>query len=165
MNLCTSLDSARKYVAAASQNTEDDELLHSLIFNASRSIDHFTRRKFYPRLETRFYSYSEAHQLKVDDDLLAVHTLKTQNGACTVASGVMWPAAGDSWNHTPYDRIVLNNTSGSILYYSGTPQRSQELTALWGYHEHYANACIATGTSLAASYAASGGSMSLAGAG
>jgi len=165
MNLYVTLDAARQYITAASQDTEDDELIHSLLYNASRSIDTYTRRKFYPRLETRFYSYEQAGQLRVDDDLLQVQTLKTQNGACTVASGVMWPAAGNNWNRMPYDRIVLDNSAGSLLYYSGTPQRSQELTAFWGYHEDYTNAWIDTGTSLAADYTASAGSMSLAGAG
>lgn len=165
MNTYITLDAAHKYLTLASQSTEDDELIKSLMFNASRSVDHFTRRKFYPRLETRFYDFRDSKQLKVDDDLLSVYALKTQNGACTIASGVMWLAAGDSWNHTPYDRVILQDTSGSQLYYSNNPQRSQELTAFWGYHENYSEAWVDTGTSLANNYAASAGTISLAGAG
>ena len=140
-------------------------MISSLLYNASRSVDHFTRRKFYPRLETRFYDHYNAKQIRVDDDLLDIRTLKTMNGACTVASGVMWLAAGDNWNYTPYDRIVLSSNSGSVLLYSGTPQRSNELTAFWGYHEDYKNAWVDTGTSLAVNYSASGVTLALAGAG
>ena len=141
-------------------------MLLSLLNNSSRAIERFTRRKFYPRVETRFYDHPRnSQELRLDDDMLALTTLKTQNGACTVASSVMYLATGREWNRPPYDKIILSDNSGCTLNYSGTPQRANELTATWGYHEDYGNAWVDTGTSLAASYAASGASLSLAGAG
>ena len=139
----------------------------NLVYQASRAIDRYTRRRFYPRWETRFYDHPkrDSRSLRVDDDLLELKTFKTMNGACTVASSVMWLATGEQWNIPPYDKIVLRHSSGSVLNFSGTPQRSNEVTGVWGYHENYSEAWVDTGTSLAASYAASAGSISLAGAG
>lgn len=164
-NAYTTLDSARDYLSLASSNESDNAQIVSFINRASRSIDKYCRRKFYPRRETRFYDYSDQRQLKVDDDLLAVDTFNTNNGASTVASSVMWLATGDNWNRPPYDRIVLSTNSGSLLNYTGTDQRANEVTGFWGYHEDWNNAWVDTGTSLAASYAVSGTSLSLAGAG
>lgn len=167
MNTYTTLDSIRKYATLASQSTADDEALLNLIDQASRAIDRYTHRKFYPRLETRFYDHpkQDSRALRLDDDLLDLKTFKTMNGACTVASGVMWLSTGGQWNYPPYDKIILKHNSGSVLNFSGTPQRSNEVTGVWGYHEDYAQAWVNTGTSLAADYTASAGSISLAGAG
>lgn len=166
MNSYTTLDAVRRYLGLASANSSDDELLNNFMRRASRSIDRYTRRKFYPRVDTRYYNLAEDSQVvKLDDDLLEVTTLKTQNGACTVASSVFWAGTGESWNHPPYDRIVFDTSTGCTLNYSGTPQRATEVTGVWGYHEDWANAWIDTGTSLAANYNASGASLSLAGAG
>lgn len=152
--------------AVASSVTEDDALLLRLMRDASRSIDKYTRRRFYPRQETRFFTLENSKQVRVDDDLLEVVTFRTQNGACTVASGVMWLAAGENWNRLPADRIVIDDSSGSVLNYSGTPQRSQEVTGIWGYRESWGDrAWVDTGISLAAAYVASAGSLALAGAG
>ena len=165
MNEYVSLAKLQSYLSLASNNNSDNELLLSFITKASRSIDTFTQRKFYPRLETRFYDYVESRRVKLDEDLLSLSALKYQNGACTMPSSVMWLGLGDDWNVRPYNRIVLNKYSGSLLNFIGTPQRAIEVTGIWGYHENYDSAWIDTGTSLAAAYTASAGSISLAGAG
>ena len=150
----------------ASANTQDDATLLNFMGRASRSIDRYTRRKFYPRSELRRYDYEEPKRIFLDDDLLELTTLATQNGACTVASGVMWLSTGDNWNRPPYYTIILDDSSVSVLNFSGTPQRANEVTGIWGYHEAWGEeAWIDTGTSLAADYTASAGSISLAGAG
>jgi len=167
-NEYTTLAAVRRYMkfdVYASANAQDDALLISLMNRASRSIDRACRRRFYPRLETRFYNYRRSKKLVLDDDLLELVTFKTQNGACTVASGVMWLAAGDNWNKRPADRIVLSDSAGSVLNFSGTGQRANEVTAFWGYHEGWNDAWLDTGTSLAANYSASGGVLQLAGLG
>ena len=167
MNEYATLEQVTKYIGHGSADTADNELLMEFIRNASRSIDRYTRRKFYPRKESRIYNHPKDSQiLKVDDDLLELITFKTQNGATTVASGVIWLGTGSEWNLSPYDRIVFDGSSGSVMSYSGTPQRANEVTAFWGYHENWNNgAWLDIGTSLVADYVASGGSISLAGAG
>lgn len=165
MSYYTNLARIRNYFSLASYMVEDDGQLMFLIGQASRSIDTYTRRLFYPKRETRFYDYAESRQIRLDQELLSLETLKTQNGASTVASGVLFLATGREWNRPPYDRIVLKSNSGSVLNYSGTPQRANEVTGIWGYHEDYTNAWVDTGTSLAASMAANAKTIELAGAG
>ena len=169
-NEYTTLAKVRDYLGmntgAASSNTQDDALLLNFANRASRAIDRHCRRKFYPRSETRFYDDAEAQRIQVDDDLLGVTSLVTQNGACALSSGLYWPKTGDNWNRPPYDSIEIDTSSGSTLYYSGTPQRSNRVVGIWGYHESYPDdAWIDTGTSLLANYSASGGTIALAGAG
>lgn len=171
MNEYSTLAKMRQYlghddsIGAASADAEPNAILLRLLYQASRAIDHYTRRHFYPKVETRFYDLKDARELRLEHDLLELQTLKTQNGACTVASGVLFLAAGRDWNQRPYDRIVFDRSSGSLLNFSGTPQRANEVTGVWGYHEAWDEAWVDTGTSLAVSYTASGGSIALAGAG
>src|SRR3990167_3213975 len=169
-NTYTNLARVRDYLglnsAAASANTADDATMLNFAGRASRAIDRYTRRRFYPRREMRRYNYKESRRVFVDDDLLELESLLTQNGACAVASGVMWLSTGDDWNRPPYNAIILDDSSGSVLNFSGTTQRANEVTAIWGYHESWNNdAWVDTGASLATSYGASGASLSLAGAG
>ena len=168
-NTYTNLARVRDYLglnsAAASGNTADDATLMNFIGRASRSIDRYARRKFYPRNELRRYNYKDSGKVSLDDDLLELTTLATQNGACTVGSGVMWLSTGDNWNRPPYDTIVLDDSSGSVLNFSGTVQRANEVTGTWGYHEDWANAWVDTGASLNDAYSASGTTLGLAGAG
>lgn len=163
MNTYTTLDTVRKYLSLGSADNADDENVLGLIKVASRAIDKYTRRHFYPTSATRFYSHDESQRVKLDEDLLSLTTFKTQNGASTLSSGVLFLMTGDEWNTPPYDRIVINESAGCVLTYSGTPQKSNEVTGLWGYHENYESAWIDTGTSLATSYGASGGSIGIAG--
>ena len=65
MNEYVSLAKLQSYLSLASNNNSDNELLLSFITKASRSIDTFTQRKFYPRLETRFYDYVESRRVKL----------------------------------------------------------------------------------------------------
>lgn len=161
----TTLEEVRKYLSLASQNVDNDEQVLGIIKQASRAIDRYTRRSFAPTSETRFYDYRDPQMVWLDKDLLSLTSLKYNNGACTMASGVMWLGTGENWNYPPYDRIVLNTGIGSQLNYSTTQQRAIEVTGLWGYHENYSGAWVNTGTSLAASMAASDTIMQFAGAG
>ena len=149
----------------ASGTTADDATLLNFMGRASRSIDRYTRRKFYPRVELRRYDYKDAQKVFLDDDLLELTTLATQNGACTVASGVLWLSTGDNWNRPPYDSIIVDDSSGSVLNFSGTPKRANEVSGIWGYHEDWSNAWVDTGACLNDAYSASGTSLGLAGAG
>lgn len=160
------LDATRVYLSMGSQDVTDDAEIMRFIRNASRAIDRYTRRKFYPRVETRYYDYVKQKGVRLDDDLLSLSSLTTQNGASLVPNSVLILDTGlGNYNHPPYDSIVINSSAGSVLSFSGTKQKSQQVAGIWGYHEDYENAWMDTGTSLAASYSASGGSISLAGAG
>jgi len=164
-NLARVRDHLGLNTGAASAQTQDDAVLLNFMGRASRSIDRYTRRKFYPRVELRRYDHKEAQRVLLDDDLLELTTLATQNGACTVASGVMWLSTGDNWNRPPYNTIILDDSSGSTLNFSGTAKRANEVTGIWGYHEDWSNAWVDTGACLNDAYSASGTSLGLAGVG
>lgn len=167
-NEYSNLARLRQYIqldSLASANTEDDAILFRLLNRASRAIDTYTRRKFYPTSETQFYDYNESRQVRFGDDLVSLTTVKYLNGACTVASGVMWLAAGRDWNRRPADRLILDQSTGSVLNFTGTPQRAIEVEGIWGYHENWNDAWVNTGACLGADYVASGGSLNIAGAG
>jgi hypothetical protein len=159
----TNLDRIDRYLSLSSSNETDDKQLMSHIGRASRSIDKYCRREFYPLRETRFYDYREAREIRLDKDLLSLETLKTMNGASTIASPTMILQNGDNYNRPPWDKIVLRYNTGSLFLFSGTDQRANEVTGWWGYHEDYGNAWVDTGASLGASYSASAGSLTLSG--
>jgi len=164
-NSYTTHAKVREYMGLEESDTTDDNLFRTLMWRASKAIDSFTRRKFYPRVETRYYTLDDSKLVRLDDDLLSLTTLKDYNGASTVGAGVLFTAAGSNWNRTPSDRIIIDSSSGSTLNYSGTPEKAVEVTGVWGYHEDWDNAFLDTGTSLAASVTDSSTTLEVAGAG
>lgn len=135
LNTYVSLDEFRTYFNLASQNVSDDEAIKDIIYRCSRSVDKYCRRKFYPQIETRLYNLPDGDTLRLDRDFLSFSGLSHLNGAQEIDSAVYWGARGEDWNLRPYDRIVLNDTSGSRFNYSGTPQRAVHVRGETGYHE------------------------------
>lgn len=131
---------------------------------ASRSIDRYCRRKFYPLRQTRYYDYRESDSIRLDAELLQLDTLTTQNGGETIDPSLLLLKTGDNYNYGPWDTLVLRSDSGSLLSYSSTDQKANAVTGFWGYHEDYPNAWVHTGTSLAANYSASDLTLSIGGA-
>lgn len=138
-NIYAPLIEIRSYLSLASGNTTDDEQLLKYLYRASRTIDKYTHRRFYPEQRpTQYFDLPKGnYELRTRGELLEVIGLSAVNGASAVDSSVYWLRCGDDWNMTPYDRIVLDDSSGSLFNYAGTPQRAIHLDAFWGYHEHY----------------------------
>ncbi len=149
INTYIPLEDLRSYLTLASGNTADDETLKGFIKSSSRGIDKYTRRTFYPRVETRFYNTPSGETLRLDRDFLSVSGLSDMNGASEIDSNAYWLSRGEDWNLRPYDRIIIDDTSGSTFNYSGTPQRSVHVNGITGYHE--SNGWVYSGTSLASS--------------
>lgn len=146
LNTYVPLDDLRSYFSLASGNTTDDSQMLDLIYRSSRSVDKFTRRHFFPKLETRYYDIPPGDELRLDRDFLSFSGLSHMNGAQEIDSSVYWGARGDDWNVRPFDRIVLDDTSGSMFNYSGTPRRAVHVSGVTGYHE--TNGWVFSGTSL-----------------
>jgi hypothetical protein len=147
MNEYITLAQFKRYQGIDADQADQDWLIRELLEGASRTWDTWTQRRFYPRIETRYYDYREGYQLRLDDDLLAVTTLKTDNGDTTISASDYWPMAGSSYGATPYSRIVLDTTTATPLTYSSTRQRANAVTGIWGYHSDWANAwALATTT-------------------
>lgn len=117
-----------------STQTQDDGLILSIIREASREIDRITRRKFYPRIETRTYDAPAGVELILDDDLLELTTLTNGDGtAITNANYKLYPL-----NDTPKYKIVL--APGSAFNTSSTfgDLGAISVAGTWGYHRDYA---------------------------
>jgi len=124
-----------------STSASDDERLWDLCRGISRRIDADCKRGFYPHVATKYYDHpSDVWVLKVDDDLLEVSTLTTQNGDTTIAAADYYLMCGSSYNLTPYDRIAIRTDSGEVFNYSSRTQRANTVVGTWGYHEDWDNA-------------------------
>lgn len=163
-NAYTSLERVRKYLSLGSNDVADDDTIRDGIIAASREIDKYTKRHFYPIVKTQYYDYpGRADTLIFDDDLLEIRGLSDLNGASEVDSSVYWLKTGDDWNMTPYDRLELNSSTGSLFNYSGTGQRAIHVEGVWGYHSEYDGAWVNSGASLLGALNASQTTISLAG--
>ena len=126
------------------EDTSDDELILDAIEDASRLLDSSTHRRFYPSIETRDYEYDQQFLLRIEDgaDLLTVTTLTTENGNTAIAASDFYLMAGDSYNVQPYTRIAIKRDDGAYFQWTGTPQKSQQIIGVWGFHSDYANAYV-----------------------
>lgn len=151
MNLYCSLKQLKERYLVTN-NSNDNGVFLDTIEEASRAIDSACHRHFYPQVATHSYDHDEAYLLRLDDgsDLLEVTTLKTDNTGTTLASGNFYLMAGDSYNQTPYTRIAIKSDSGATFGYSGTPQKANEVTGIWGYHNDWSNAFKNSGVTLSA---------------
>jgi hypothetical protein len=128
----------REYLTLGSDDVADDKLLKRFLYASSRAFDRYTKRRFYPYRRTRAYDLPEKRDLlRVDDDLLESFGLSHLNGTAVVARSVYHLRNGDDWNSTPYNEIELERSSGSLLNFSATRQKSVRLDGLWGYREEY----------------------------
>jgi hypothetical protein len=155
-----SYEDLKTYQGIASTTTADDVLLKALCQTASAMWDNTTRRHFAPRVETRYYDYDDAGDLgisararlslglggsvlKVDDDLLEVNTLTTGNGTVTVLPADILLKCGNGYNRMPYDRIELaSNGTTTVFTFSGTAQKANAVTGIWGYHDAWSHAWL-----------------------
>lgn len=135
LNTYVPLDDMRTYFTFASNNTSDDESLKGLLYQCSRSVDKYTRRFFFPKQETRYYDLPKGDEIRLDRDFLSVTGLSHMNGATEIDTAVYWLSRGEDWNLKPYDRLILDDTSGSSFNYSSTPRRAIHLAGITGYHE------------------------------
>ena len=175
MNEYGTLSQLRTFLSLASAETSDDTELEQFLVRASRAIDRYCRRHFYPKrlggTNALKYDLPRGLTLRVDEkDILDVHGLSHYNGASSIDESVYWLRAGDNWNMTPYDRIELDDSSGSTFNFSGTDKRAIHVDAVTGYNENYGEAWVNSGGSLTdalgstvtlASVSASGGMNSL----
>ena len=136
------LDEYQNLEVGESGTADDVRDLRNFCTVASRLWDGSTRRKFYPRSETRYYDHpDDATLLKVDDDLLEVVTFTTQNGDEEVSSDDYYLMCGRSYNLMPYDRLtMIPDGDMPFLLYSDRLQKANALTGIWGYHEEWADA-------------------------
>lgn len=121
---------------------KDDRILQRFCVQASRAFDRYCHRRFYPIRETRCFDHPDRiTELILDDDLLEVNTLTTDNGDTTVSASDYFLMTGDVYGRTPYSRIKMNADGDQFNFeYGETWQRANAVDGLWGYHEDWSNA-------------------------
>jgi hypothetical protein len=142
MNEYMTFDSLREYLGQDTSH-KDAVLVKRITEIASRQFDRWCRgRTFYPQSATRYYDHpDDASWLELDEDLLEVTTFTTKNTATSIAAADYFLMCGDTYNLTPYDRIVLKTDGDQTsLEYSGTAQKANAVTGIWGYHDDWSNA-------------------------
>ena len=155
----------------AAQTSDNKLLFKFAIQASDKLNAHCHNRYFYPIKQTRYYDYPcgvglpaysyqnsgqgfgfstiptppltylDNTRLELDDDLLEVLSLTTQNGSQTITSSDYYLMTGDKYNFPPYDNIQLKSDGTVTAFgYSGSTQKSNAVTGYWGYHERWADA-------------------------
>ena len=135
MNLYATLVDLRRQLGLSSSQTTDDDQLLDLLGAASRLIEGYTGRRFYPFRQTQSYSYLDPGVLYLRDDLLALHTVTNGDGAALDSSVVHLHPPGESVTSS----IVLDRTQ-AVFTHDGDPVDAIQVDGTWGYHPDWANA-------------------------
>lgn len=155
MNEYATLNQLRQYLNLGETNTEDDTRLLQFVRRASRAIDTYTRRKFYPERKTLTFDYVYSDEVRFNRDVLELKGLSDLNGASGVGSDVLFLSCGYNYNYTPYDRVRIKEDSGSLFNFQGTTQKAIHADVILGFHEDYDNAWVNSNGLLTASLASS----------
>lgn len=149
-NIYSTLTKVRTYLNLASQNTDNDDVLKEFIRSSSRAIDRYCDRFFYPQASQLIFDLPDDRRtLRFEDfDVLEIKGLSDMNGASEIDSSVYWGKTGVTWNFSPYDRLIIDDSSGSLFKFVGTALRSIHVDTIIGFHDDYNNAWINSGASL-----------------
>jgi hypothetical protein len=149
--LYATVDSIRSRLTIDTQ--DDDARLFEALDEASRALDDACGRRFYPRIATHYFDYMGPVQVRLDDDLLSVTSITTDNDTAPLTTSDYVLAQGTSYNHQPYDRILIDRSSSARFSWADTVVKSQKVVGVWGYHTDYAKAWVDSGTTLGADIA------------
>lgn len=129
----TTLARVKELLGIDSNDTTYDNLLDTLIEQASRTIDAYTNTRFYTpdNAETRYFDIPADDRLVFDSDLVSVSSVTNGDGSGISASDyVLLPA-----NKTPKRALELKPTSGVVWKVSSSGETLQviQVTGFWGY--------------------------------
>lgn len=129
-----------------------DESVAEFCLNASRTLEFLCAgARFYPTKQTRYYDHRWSDKLVLDEDLLEVISITTNNGNTTITEANAFLQRGLTYNEgPPYDRIVLDTSSSDLFYYSTTPQRANAVTGFWGHIESWDSCWVDTNLEISA---------------
>lgn len=115
-----------------STTADEDTRLAAVITAASRAVDAACNRVFFATTATRYFKADCPSELMLDDDLLEVSTLKTDEDGDRVYERT-WAVTDydlEPANAAPYTRI-LTPPRGAQSF--PTTRRGVEVAGLWGY--------------------------------
>ena len=133
----TTLDAVRtSYLGSAA--TGQDTMLADLIHSTSREMEDIAGRKFYPRIETRYFdtpSFYGVEQLWLDDDLLSLTTLMNGDGIEIPAAAYVLRPRNESPKHSI--ELLMSSAYRWQITAAGDPQDAISVAGVWGYHSFY----------------------------
>ena len=131
--------------------TTNDARLGRYIAQASRSIEAFTGRTFYPVTATKYFDAPRdgCSLFLAYEDLLTLTTLTDATGVITSGYYWLYPL-----NMTPKHSIVLDTGSlGRGFEYDEDPQRAISIAGQWGYCDDYQAAGLTLGAAVSSTTA------------
>lgn len=163
-NLYAGLSDLRAYFSYTStEATADNETLREYLTQASRDIDRYTRKKFYPHVRDLTFDHpADSRTVCTGMFFLEVLSLSANSGSQVIPDSIIRTKCGDNWNLSPYDRFFLADDSGSLFQWSGTTDQSVQGKFLLGFRSDYqldAEAWVDSGASLTDDLAAAASVM------
>lgn len=141
-NIYATLDGARRYLGLAADQTDDDLLL-LLLGAASRLIEGYAGRRFYPQRATRHYTASDPFRLLLGADLLALHSLTNGDGRAIPLDAVHREPVDE-----PVSACLLLDRTRVAFVHGGDPVGAIAVEGTWGYHPAWADAWQDSGDSV-----------------
>jgi len=142
-NIYATLDGARRYLGLAADQTGDDDLLLMLLGAASRLIEGYAGRRFYPLRATRRYTASDPFRLLLGADLLALHSLTNSDGSAIPLDAIHREPANEAVSAC----LLLDRTRAAFVH-GGDPLEAIAVEGTWGYHPVWADAWQDSGDSV-----------------
>jgi hypothetical protein len=143
MNVYATLACLRRYLGLADSQTGDDDLLLTLLETASRLLDGYASRCFYPARQTQTYTVSDPALLLLDRDLLALHALTNGDGSAISLDDVHLQPSGAAVRSS----LLLDRTR-AVFTHAGDPVDAVSVDATWGCHPGWADAWADSGDSV-----------------
>ena len=120
-----------------STDTVDDAQISEILEGTSRYIDTLTRRTFYPRCETRYFSVPQnqgnLRTLYLDDDLLSVVSVTNGDGVAVTEYNLLPKNYNSKWGIQIYSAAssfwTPSNTLGGEYVIA--------VTGWWGFHNQF----------------------------
>lgn len=143
MNIYGTLSDLRRQLGLSSSQTADDDQLLDLLGAASRLIEGYTGRRFYPSRQTQPYTYRDPGVLLLRDDLLVLCLLTNGDGTTLNSSVIHLHPPGLPVKSS----IVLDRTQAAFTH-TGDPVDAIQVDGIWGYHPNWPNAWADSGDSV-----------------
>ncbi|NDJ77552.1 MAG: hypothetical protein GYB65_14970 [Chloroflexi bacterium] len=143
MNVYATHDELRRYLGLTSAQTGDDDLLLMLLHTASRLIEGYTGRYFYPQRATRVFSCEHPAHLALDRDLLVLFTLTNGDGSTLPAESYhLLPG------NAPVKASIALDRTQAVFVHPGDPVHAIHVEGTWGFHPRWQEAWAASGDSV-----------------
>lgn len=138
MNSYASLSELRAYFDFGDNGNDINTTLRGYLIQASRAVDRYTRKEFFPKRRTLYFdSPPDGRTVKFPHFFVELIGLSGNAGASGIGNDVLLKRCGDDWNLTPYNIVEIDDSSGSILNWSGTPRRSVVADVIETYRTDY----------------------------